>query len=187
MDGVAPLVVPTLVIALTNKRSLIDVALLRPGRFEVQIEVPPPRTVEQRVSILQVHTRLMQQAGRLLVRDAPIGTAASILAMHQDNLPTYDELLQRLATETNGFSGASLAAVARAAASHALERAIEHESGSSLLSSCVVTVDDFEKAKDDFANLDESDFATPDEASLVVETQTNDRDTDTDETTADAS
>lgn len=35
MDGVDPLPVPTLVIGMTNKRSLIDSALLRPGRFEV--------------------------------------------------------------------------------------------------------------------------------------------------------
>ena len=35
MDGVDPLPVPTLVIGMTNKRSLIDPALLRPGRFEV--------------------------------------------------------------------------------------------------------------------------------------------------------
>ncbi len=36
MDGVDPLPVPTLVIGMTNKRSLIDPALLRPGRFEVR-------------------------------------------------------------------------------------------------------------------------------------------------------
>lgn len=35
MDGADPLPVPTLVIGMTNKRSLIDSALLRPGRFEV--------------------------------------------------------------------------------------------------------------------------------------------------------
>jgi vesicle-fusing ATPase len=33
MDGVEPLPVPTLVIGLTNKRSLIDTALLRPVRL----------------------------------------------------------------------------------------------------------------------------------------------------------
>jgi hypothetical protein len=37
MDGVDPLPVPTLVIGMTNKRSLIDPALLRPGRFEVSL------------------------------------------------------------------------------------------------------------------------------------------------------
>ena len=77
MDGVEPLVVPTLVIGMTNKRSLIEPALLRPGRFEVQIEVPKPKTVSQRVSILNVHMKNMFQAGRVLVRDAPDGTAAS--------------------------------------------------------------------------------------------------------------
>jgi SpoVK/Ycf46/Vps4 family AAA+-type ATPase len=165
MDGVAPLVVPTLVIALTNKRSLIDAALLRPGRFEVQIEVPPPKTIEQRVSILRVHTRHMQETGRLLVRDAPIGTAAGVLA--DTDLSSYSKLLQSLAEETHGYSGASLAGVARAAASHALERAIEDDGrmfveGHSLLSTCVVTVDDFQKAIDDFKNLDDTDFAAED-------------------------
>jgi ATP-dependent 26S proteasome regulatory subunit len=77
MDGVDPLPVPTLVIGLTNKRSLIEPALLRPGRFEVQIEVPPPRTTEQRISILKVHTKNMYEAGRLLVRDAPAGSPAA--------------------------------------------------------------------------------------------------------------
>lgn len=166
MDGVAPLVVPTLVIGLTNKRSLIDAALLRPGRFEVQIEVPPPRTVEQRISILKVHTREMQEAGRLLVRDAPEGTAAANSA--SDELPSYDELLQTLAEETDGFSGASLAAMCRAAASHALERAVEefthqHREGNSLLRDCVVTIDDFEDSKKDFENLGASDYSEPED------------------------
>lgn len=77
MDGVDALVVPTLVIGLTNKRSLIDAALLRPGRFEVQVEVPPPKTAAQRISILKVHTKQMMDAGRLLVSDAPADTAAA--------------------------------------------------------------------------------------------------------------
>ena len=171
MDGVAPLVVPTLVIGLTNKRSLIDSALLRSGRFEVQIEVPPPETIEQRVSILRVHTQYMQQAGRLLTQDAPIGSAAAnfVLNMNMTNgtrvlLPTYTDLLYKLAKETEGFSGASLAAIARAAASHALERAVSayvHDDGNaSLLKSCIVTVEDFEDAKKDFENLDESDYSS---------------------------
>lgn len=43
MDGVDPLPVPTLVIGMTNKRSLIDPALLRPGRFEVSLPALPVR------------------------------------------------------------------------------------------------------------------------------------------------
>lgn len=55
---------------------LLFPALLRPGRFEVQVEVPPPKTIQARVSILKVHTKNMHKAGRLLVRDPPKGTAA---------------------------------------------------------------------------------------------------------------
>jgi len=43
-----------LLIAMTNRRDLIDEALLRPGRFEVQIEVPLP-TYEGRKEIINVH------------------------------------------------------------------------------------------------------------------------------------
>ncbi len=49
---------------------------MRPGRFEVQIEVPKPRTTEQRIEILRVHTDSMARNGRVLVKDAPHGTAA---------------------------------------------------------------------------------------------------------------
>jgi SpoVK/Ycf46/Vps4 family AAA+-type ATPase len=138
MDGVDPLGVPTLVIGLTNKRSLVEPALLRPGRFEVQIEVPPPRTAEQRISILQVHTKHhMYAAGRLLVSDAPVGTAAAHQAALQTDLYNYDELLASLADRCEGFSGVSSAGVARAAASHALERAVgdfaDNGQGQSLL------------------------------------------------------
>ncbi|EEC51674.1 predicted protein [Phaeodactylum tricornutum CCAP 1055/1] len=182
MDGVDTLCVPTLVIGLTNKRSLIDPALLRPGRFEVQIEVPPPRTVDQRVSILQVHTRSMHEAGRLLVRDAPIGSAAARQATI--DLPSYDELLQMLAAECDGFSGASLAGVSRAAASHSLERAIEvfasHARSGSLLEACVVTREDFSSAINDVLNsVGTDDFK--EEASADTEDDTNDNDPDTDE------
>lgn len=159
MDGVAPLVVPTLVIGLTNRRSLVDSALLRPGRFEVQIEVPPPSTVEQRVSILNIHLRHMQRSGRLLVRDAPNYSAAA--SMTSDDSPTYQELLHNLASACVGFSAASLAGVARAAASHALERAVEEasQSPSHSILDCVVKMEDFTAAMDDIRNgLGNSDW-----------------------------
>jgi len=142
MDGVEPLKVPTLVIGLTNKRSLIEPALLRPGRFEVQIEITPPKTVAQRCSILKVHTKQMFDAGRLEVKDPPPGTAAATAAAVQQLQPqylkimnnnddlnsntilNYDELITKLAVKCDGFSGASIAGVARAAASRALKRAV---------------------------------------------------------------
>ena len=156
MDGVDPLIVPTLVIGLTNKRSLVEPALLRPGRFEVQIEVPPPRTTKQRISILKVHMNDMQKAGRLLVSDAPLESSAARLIEKNkfSNLPSYEQLLKKLAEKCDGFSGASLAGVARAAASHALERAVEDFSehiseDRSLLQECVVTTEDFDSAVND--------------------------------------
>jgi vesicle-fusing ATPase len=169
MDGVDPLAIPTLVIGLTNKRSLIEPALLRSGRFEVQIEVPPPRTIEQRSSILKVHISHMNRAGRLLVRDAPDGTAAAQAAIMRSDLASYDELIRCLAEKCDGFSGASLAGVARAAASHALERAVEEVSGQttevrSLLQFCVVTQDDFDCAVQDILeSIGDSDWADEEE------------------------
>jgi len=156
MDGVDPLPVPTLVIGLTNKRSLIDPALLRPGRFEVQIEVPKPKNKEQRISILKVHLNSMMGNGRLLVSDPPPGTAAARV-LESGNLSSdefqpllsFDQLVDLLAVESEGFTGASLAAVARAAASHALERAVfEIQEGGSI-TDCLVTQQDFELAIDD--------------------------------------
>ena len=71
-----------------------------------------------------------------------------------DGLPSYEELLSHLATECDGMSGASLAGVARAAASHALERVVEEYSttvaqkgdASTTMMDCLVTKDDFELA-----------------------------------------
>jgi len=141
MDGVNPLAVPTLVIGLTNKRSLIEPALLRSGRFEVQIEVPPPNSVKQRVSILRVHTQAMVQARRVMVQDCvPDETEES-------ELLSYEELLEWLGKETVGFSGAALAGVSRAAASHALERAVQCPN----VMDCMVTQDDFSEAVHDIA------------------------------------
>jgi SpoVK/Ycf46/Vps4 family AAA+-type ATPase len=46
--------------------------------------------------------------------------------MRGSELLSYEALLERLAIDCDGFSGASLAGVARAAASHALERAVNN-------------------------------------------------------------
>lgn len=175
MDGVEPPVVPTLVIGLTNKRSLIDPALLRPGRLEVHIEVPPPRTVEQRVSILKVHVQHMHNAGRLLVKNAPEGSPAASHVSDQTQLYDFDELLHHLAKECEEFSGASLAAVSRAAASHALERAVEeftmHTQSNSLMRDCIVSAEDFLDAINDVREgLSDHDWATGSNETEAVDT-----------------
>jgi len=85
------------VIAATNRPDLLDPALLRPGRFDRLIYVPPP-DFKARLSILKIHTAKMPLA------------------------PDVD--LERLAKMTEGYSGADLAAVAREAAMNALRRDI---------------------------------------------------------------
>lgn len=76
-------------------------------------------------------------------------------------LLSYSELLEDIAKKCEGFSGAALAGVARAAASHALERAVndfsEHANGSSgqptnSIMDCLVTREDFDCAVEDVLN-----------------------------------
>jgi vesicle-fusing ATPase len=63
LDGVNA-IPNVLVIGMTNRRELLDDALLRPGRLEVQIEIPlPPR--EGRREILQIHFGPLRRKGRL--------------------------------------------------------------------------------------------------------------------------
>lgn len=88
MDGVGGLE-GVLVVAATNRIDMIDAALLRPGRFDSIVHVPLP-SEEDRLSILQVVTR-----------GVPLESDVS---------------LEDLALETEGFSGAELAALVREAA-----------------------------------------------------------------------
>ena len=53
-----------LVIGMTNRRDMIDDALLRPGRLEVSIEIGLPKE-DGRVQIFNIHTRKMKAAGKL--------------------------------------------------------------------------------------------------------------------------
>jgi vesicle-fusing ATPase len=55
-----------LMIGMTNRRELLDEALLRPGRLEVQIEIPLPDKVGRR-EILQIHFQALRQKGRLSI------------------------------------------------------------------------------------------------------------------------
>ena len=56
-----------------------------------------------------------------------------------------------MAQDSDGFSGAAIAGVARAAASHALERAVEEQQSNSNadIMNCLVTQEDFYDAIDD--------------------------------------
>jgi ATP-dependent 26S proteasome regulatory subunit len=92
-----------LVIGLTNRRDLIDPALLRPGRLEVQIEVPFP-TRAGRLEILNILLEKLKTGGFLT----------------EDEVK---ELATFVAERTQQYTGADLAGVVRSAASFAIARA----------------------------------------------------------------
>jgi transitional endoplasmic reticulum ATPase len=89
-------------LATTNRPDILDPALLRPGRFDVQIEVAAPDVTTRR-AILEVHTR--QQ-------------------------PLADDVdLDVLAAETDGCMGADLAGICREAGMEAIRRLIAQAKG----------------------------------------------------------
>ncbi|MEM4667232.1 MAG: CDC48 family AAA ATPase [Thermofilum sp.] len=95
MDGLERLE-GVVVIGATNRPDILDPALLRPGRFDRLIYVPPPDE-KARFEILKVHTRRMPLA--------------------------EDVNLAELAKRTEGYTGADLAAVCKEAALAALREA----------------------------------------------------------------
>lgn len=94
MDGVATSDKPrVLVMAATNRKDMLDAALLRPGRFDRHINVNLPDK-PAREQILTIHTA-----------NKPLGP---------------DVELEKIAQETFGFSGAQLESVANEAAIYAM-------------------------------------------------------------------
>uniref|UniRef100_A0AAQ4RN30 Vesicle-fusing ATPase n=1 Tax=Gasterosteus aculeatus aculeatus TaxID=481459 RepID=A0AAQ4RN30_GASAC len=91
-----------LVIGMTNRPDLIDDALMRPGRFEVKMEISLPDE-KGRVQILTIHTNKMRGF----------------------NLLAPDVDIKELATETKNYSGAELEGLVRAAQSTAMNRHIK--------------------------------------------------------------
>ena len=97
LDGLEELK-DVVVIAATNRPDLIDPALLRPGRIERHIYIPPPDK-EARKEIFKIHLR-----GKPLANDVSI-----------------DELAER----TEGYSGADIEAVCREAGMLAIRELIK--------------------------------------------------------------
>lgn len=88
-----------LVIGLTNRLDLIDDALLRPGRFEIHLEISLPDE-ESRFEIFKIHTKKMSG----------------------NNYLDKAVKLEYLAANTRNYTGAEIEAVVRAACGYALER-----------------------------------------------------------------
>jgi transitional endoplasmic reticulum ATPase len=96
LDGIEELK-GVLVLAATNRPDLLDPALLRPGRFDIQLEIPvPDRAAREQIFRIHLH-------GRPVHREV---TAAS------------------LADETDGFTGAQIEGVCRRAMMKALAERI---------------------------------------------------------------
>ncbi|BEP17149.1 CDC48 family AAA ATPase [Pyrofollis japonicus] len=115
MDGIEPLT-NVVVIAATNRPDILDPALLRPGRFDRLIYVPPPDK-KARLEILKIHTRKMPLA--------------------------EDVDLEAIAEKTEGYTGADLEALCREAAMLAVRESLEKTGKPT---ATVVRMKHFEKA-----------------------------------------
>jgi transitional endoplasmic reticulum ATPase len=89
-----------LVLAATNRKDLIDAAILRPGRFDFVLEFPVPDAKARR-EIFGIHTK-----GKPMTSDVDLGV---------------------LAEETDGLSGAEIEVICREAAMLAIRESIRSE------------------------------------------------------------
>lgn len=87
-----------LVLAATNRKDLIDSAILRPGRFDFDLEFPLP-DVKARAEIFKVHTK-----GKPLASDVDLGA---------------------LAQETEGIAGSDIEAICREASMAAIRESVK--------------------------------------------------------------
>lgn len=106
MDGVEALD-NILLIGMTNRKDILDPALSRPGRFELQIEIGLP-TEKGRLQILEIHTLNMNRNSYL----------------HSEAV----SYLKSLAVKTVNFTGAELRGLVNSAVSYALERHLASQS-----------------------------------------------------------
>jgi len=121
MDGVAGLPVPTFVVALTNRRELVDPAVLRPGRLEVQVECGMPEATG-RAAILRIHLERMRDSGRLALDGG--AAAGGECTLERVDERAFGAWVDGLAAQTGGFSGAAISGLVRAAVARALDRAV---------------------------------------------------------------
>ena len=101
LDGVEKLT-GVLVLAATNRPDMVDPALLRPGRFDVVVEIPLPDE-QERLAILRVQ-----------VRSKPVAKEVR---------------LETIAANTDGLTGADLSAICQHAALNAIRDRIEQTRG----------------------------------------------------------
>jgi transitional endoplasmic reticulum ATPase len=120
MDGLEELK-GVVVLGATNRPDLIDEALLRPGRFDKILRVPPPDK-EGRLEILKIHTKK-----KPLSKDVDVANLAEL---------------------TEGYTGAQLAAVANAASIAAIKQYVKAhgKDAAAATGDLTITMRDFEEA-----------------------------------------
>lgn len=93
-----------LLIGMTNRKDLIDEAILRPGRFEVHVEIGLANE-EGRLEIFRIHTK----------------------GMRENKVMAADVDLAELARLTKNYSGAEIEGVVRSAISNSFNRHVDFE------------------------------------------------------------
>ena len=114
-----------LLLAMTNRKDLIDEAILRPGRFEVQVEITIPDE-KGRLEIFQIQTKNMREHGLL-----------------------HSEVnLTLLASRTQNYTGAEIEGIVNNAVSFATHRHVDIKNPTSFINpeALQVTHSDFEQA-----------------------------------------
>ncbi|KAG2235194.1 P-loop containing nucleoside triphosphate hydrolase protein [Thamnidium elegans] len=124
MDGVEQLN-NILIIGMTNRKDMIDEALLRPGRLEVHMEIGLPDE-KGRLQILKIHTNKMRT----------------------NDVLEDDVNLDELAELTKNYSGAEISGVVKAASSYAFSRHIKVGT----MAGISADVEDMKVSMDDFLN-----------------------------------
>jgi len=119
-----------LLIGMTNRKDMIDDALLRPGRLEVHVEIGLPDT-KGRSQILNIHTKNMRESNRIT--------------------PEVIQRMDEIAENTKNFSGAELEGLVKAATSYALTRCVDVNDLSKVpdATNLILKYEDFQTALND--------------------------------------
>lgn len=125
------------IIAMTNRKDLLDSALLRAGRIEVHIEVGLP-DLEGRKQIFRIHTEKMKSSNMI------------------DKNINFDQI----AKLTENYSGAEIEAVVKNASARAIHKQLSSNKEEINESDIIVTNDDFIEAvyeiEPSFGNINKS-------------------------------
>ncbi len=126
MDGINQLD-NILIIGLTNRKDMIDDALLRPGRFEVHMEIGLPNE-KGRLQILNIYTKSMKKNG------------------HMDS--NLIDKIPSIATKTINYTGAEIEGLVRSATSYALKNNVDFNNLNNKINNnnVLITEDDFDLA-----------------------------------------